>query len=84
MNMNFDICLTCGKESPYTKDTHISERIGYFEGAGQHCFQPNRCDWEQNNRMEELILSLMLLRNNYSNDQEFGEQVRILVDKYRK
>lgn len=79
-----DKCLTCGKESPYTIDTHIDQRIGYIEGAGQHCFQPNWCDLEKKNKMEELILDLMLLRNNYSNDQEFGEQVRILVDAYKK
>lgn len=79
-----DICLTCGKESPYDVETHIDNRIGYIEGAGQHCFQPNQCSWEQKNKMEKLILDLMLLRNNYSNDMEFGEKVRILVDKYRK
>lgn len=39
-----DKCVICGKESPYSKNTHIDFRIGYVEGAGQNCFQPNICD----------------------------------------
>ena len=39
-----DKCVICGKESPYTKSTHIDMRIGYVEGGGQGCFQPNQCD----------------------------------------
>lgn len=39
-----DKCVLCGKESPYTIDTHIDYRIGYVEGAGQGCFQPNNCE----------------------------------------
>lgn len=40
----FDKCVICGKESPYLKSTHIDYRIGYVEGGGQGCFQPNECD----------------------------------------
>lgn len=39
-----DKCVICGKESPYNKNTHIDLRIGYVEGGGQGCFQPNICD----------------------------------------
>lgn len=39
-----DKCVICGKESPYTKNTHIDLRIGYVEGGGQGCYQPNICD----------------------------------------
>jgi hypothetical protein len=39
-----DKCVICGKESPYTKSTHIDLREGYVEGAGQGCFQPNICE----------------------------------------
>lgn len=40
----FDKCVICGKESPYLKSTHIDMRVGYVEGGGQGCFQPNECD----------------------------------------
>ena len=39
----FDKCVVCGKVSPYTTNTHIDLRVGYVEGAGQGCFQPNIC-----------------------------------------
>ena len=32
-----DRCVLCGKETPYTKDTHIGNREHYIEGAGQLC-----------------------------------------------
>lgn len=39
-----DLCVICGKETPYLKSTHIDFRIGYVEGCGQGCYQPNICD----------------------------------------
>lgn len=42
--VEYDHCVICGKQSPYTKDTHIDYRIGYVEGGGQGCFQPTQCD----------------------------------------
>ena len=39
----YDKCVVCGKVSPYKTTTHIDLRIGYVEGAGQGCFQPNHC-----------------------------------------
>ena len=41
---SFDICILCGRETPYLKSTNISDRIGYVEGAGQGCYQPFTCD----------------------------------------
>ena len=32
-----DKCVSCGKETPYSKYTHIDERYYYVEGAGQLC-----------------------------------------------
>ena len=32
-----DKCVMCGATTPYTKDTHIDERLHYIEGAGQMC-----------------------------------------------
>ena len=42
--VEYDFCVICGKQSPYTKETHIDMRINYIEGGGQGCFQPNICD----------------------------------------
>jgi hypothetical protein len=39
----FDKCVICGKETPYKVNESIHNRIGYVEGAGQTCFQPNIC-----------------------------------------
>lgn len=39
----FDKCVVCGKETPYTRSTHIDLREGYIEGGGQGCYQPNEC-----------------------------------------
>ena len=30
-------CVSCGKETKYSKDTHIDLRNYYVEGAGQLC-----------------------------------------------
>jgi hypothetical protein len=43
-DIEYDHCRICGKQSPYTKNTHTSERIGYIDGGGQGCFTPNKCD----------------------------------------
>lgn len=40
----YDKCVVCGKVSPYESSTNINFRVGYVEGAGQGCFQPNKCD----------------------------------------
>ena len=36
-------CLLCGKLSPYTFSTHVDLRTGYIPGAGQGCFEPEKC-----------------------------------------
>lgn len=41
---SYDKCVICGKETPYLVSTHIDHRIGYVEGCGQGCYQPNTCD----------------------------------------
>ena len=43
LSLKFDKCLTCGKESSYTDDSPIEDRVGYVEGLGQVCFEPNIC-----------------------------------------
>lgn len=44
LDIEYDHCVICGKQSPYTRSTHIDNRIGYIEGGGQGCFQINKCD----------------------------------------
>lgn len=41
---DYDICVICGRESPYLKNVHIDLRKGYIEGAGQGCYQPSVCE----------------------------------------
>lgn len=43
-DVEYDHCVICGKQAPYTRSTPIDERVGYIEGAGQSCFTPNKCD----------------------------------------
>jgi hypothetical protein len=41
---SYDKCVICGKETPYLVSTHIDMRVGYVEGCGQGCYQPQNCD----------------------------------------
>ena len=34
----FDVCVSCGKETKHKKTDNIVYRSGYIEGAGQLCF----------------------------------------------
>ena len=34
---DFDLCVCCGTETEYRKDTPIGERSGYINGVGQLC-----------------------------------------------
>jgi len=69
----FDVCVMCGKQSPYKRSTHIDHRIGYVEGGGQGCFEPHMCSQERSRKLftisEELVYST-------PNDQELGAKVR--------
>jgi hypothetical protein len=42
-NDEYDKCVICGKDTPYTKDTHIDVRVNYVEGAGQLCVDELTC-----------------------------------------
>lgn len=41
-----DKCVICGKETPYTIETHIDFRLYYVEGCGQLC---KEC-WEETDK----------------------------------
>ena len=32
-----ELCVLCGKETEYSRQTPIQVRVGYVEGAGQLC-----------------------------------------------
>ena len=36
---DYDVCVSCGKETKYKKTVHVDYRIGYIDGAGQLCPQ---------------------------------------------
>lgn len=42
-NDTYDVCVICGKVTPYKYSHHIDMRIGYVEGVGQTCPNPNEC-----------------------------------------
>lgn len=71
----YDNCVVCGKQSPYTSETHIDLRQGYVEGAGQGCFQPNECK-QSNQNSRELITIPKYLIEQYPNNMLLGEAVR--------
>lgn len=68
-----DPCVICGKDSPYTMQTHIDYRVGYVEGCGQACFQPHLCSQERSRKLftvsEELVHST-------PNNSDLGAKVR--------
>ena len=37
VEVEYDKCIICGKDTPFTKDIHIDHRLWYIEGAGQCC-----------------------------------------------
>ena len=77
----YDHCVICGKQSPYKRSTHIDLRVGYVEGAGQGCFDPQMCSQKTNKASlqinEELVYST-------PNDQELGEKVRKIYWQSKK
>lgn len=74
-NEQFDNCVICGKQTPYKTSTHIDLRVGYVEGAGQGCFQPNKCN-QSNQSNRQLITIPKYLVEQYPNDMELGAAIR--------
>ena len=71
----FDNCVICGKQTPYTTQTHIDFRIGYVEGSGQGCFTPIQCN-KSNQNDRELITIPRSLIEQHPNNMLLGEAVR--------
>lgn len=66
-----DLCIICGKETPYDFETHIDYRIGYIEGAGQLCTSCN----EQSSKRELITIPKSYITE-YPNNYDLGEKVR--------
>ena len=43
----YDVCVSCGKITSYTKTDNIEYRSGYIEGAGQLCLECAKRDNEE-------------------------------------
>lgn len=43
-NDGYDLCVICGKKTPYKTTDHIDYRIGYVEGVGQTCPSTDECN----------------------------------------
>lgn len=69
-----DLCILCGKETPYDFETHVDFRVGYIEGAGQLCIECfNKGDRSEQNR--HIIIPESLIKEN-PNNYVLGEMVR--------
>jgi hypothetical protein len=71
----YDKCVRCGKPSPYTSDTNIDYRIGYIEGGGQGCYQPEVCVTSNGNERELITIPKYLIEK-YPNNIELGAEIR--------
>lgn len=69
-----DKCVSCGEDTMYDVSTHIDERYGYIEGAGQLCAP---C-YDSIYSRKHIAIPVSLART-YPNDQELGAAVRILL-----
>lgn len=68
-----DLCVICGKESPYEYSTHIDLRYGYVEGVGQLC----RSCYNGNKDTTDIHIPNKLVIDT-PNDMDLGEKVRRL------
>lgn len=68
-----DVCVICGNITPYTIETHIDNRIGYIEGAGQGCHTPIICS---QNRAKSVFMLSEAIVCNIPNDADLGHRVR--------
>jgi len=73
--LKHDNCVICGRETPYTTETHIDSRIGYIEGMGQLCLGclEDKLDDETICVSKDVIL-------NTPNDFDLGAKIRNLLN----
>jgi hypothetical protein len=71
----YDNCVVCGNVSPYVSETHIDYRVGYVEGGGQACYQPDVCITSNANERELITIPKYLIEK-YPNNIELGAAIR--------
>jgi hypothetical protein len=71
-----ELCVACGKETPYDFETNIEHRMGYLEGMGQLCLScfESKID-------EDIICIPKSLIIDTSNDMDLGRKVRDIINK---
>lgn len=77
LQIEFDICVICGKPSHEPKNKHIDFRTGYVEGSGQVCLD---CHHGKTSKKEFInsnifyIEESLILEN--PNDSDLGKKIR--------
>ena len=74
--MGKELCVSCGKETPYDIETHIDNRMGYLEGMGQLCL-----DCFEHQIDEDIVCVSKNLIMDTPNDMELGKKVRDIINK---
>jgi hypothetical protein len=69
-----EICVSCGKVTPYEIDTHIDHRQGYIEGLGQLCISCYR----KTDGEDTICVPVDMIRDT-PNDMELGKKVRLIL-----
>jgi hypothetical protein len=90
-----DLCVICGRETPYEFDVHIDKRYGYIEGAGQLCNfcyiyssdKFDKMDKEQLNQSQKEQLSvlqskLFMARSNNEIETTMKEIIKLIPNNY--
>jgi hypothetical protein len=70
--MKYDVCVLCGKDSPYLQDVNVEFRIGYIEGAGQLC---SLCYLSGKGEKNYFLVDEDIFKNT-PNDSELGYKIR--------
>lgn len=75
-------CIRCNCETSYDVTTHIDQRVGYIEGAGQLCINCYRSlemgvEHTLRDHLQLITVPVSTIKNT-PNDQELGGKVRQL------
>jgi hypothetical protein len=73
-----DICISCGKETPYEFETHIDDRTGYMEGMGQFCLECYKSEL----KIDSFCVPKELITET-PNDMELGKKIRTLYNRLK-
>ena len=79
-NNPIEICILCGKETPYHFNDHIDFRYGYVEGAGQ--LRKNCYEVPEKPQEVSFTITEDFIKTN-PNDQDLGEKIRRIYWKIK-